>query len=543
MKVLIVDDELVIRRGLKNKIERIFSNITSVTLAEDAFQALELMAIDQPDVVITDIRMPEMNGLAFIEQSKKLCPKTKFIIISGYQEFEYAKEAIKLNVEDYLIKPIENEKLKGVLERIQNQFMLEHQEEQQLHELKSTMKKAMSFLRSKHLTDLVEESQHYKWDEYQQLLEKVEVRFPFPCFTIITIELNANVQLSNFPDKEDLPLVKFIINNIAEEVMNEIGKCIAFEDNKNSQLTHLIFNHAEFVDENRNNIIQDSCKKLLNEVYKCLKVYVTIGIGSKVENYQALHSSYVDAGRALKKKFSLSESKIFCSKNEMENFEPFYLLSEEKEKTFIQYIKNAYASNAKQIIEEVFDNIEKQGVQYSNLVMLYMDLMLLMIKSIKELGICFTDIFKEDIMTEEYVSSFSDINDLKAHLLMYIDSICSYLIEFRKSDGERTVEHLMDYIQQNYYMDLHLSELSELYYMNSSYLSQLFKKETGKGFSDYLTEIRMENAKKLLDNTQFKAYEISEMVGYNNPKYFLRAFLKCCGCTPTQYRLRVINKN
>lgn len=536
MKVLIVDDELVIRKGLKNKIERLISDLTSVILAEDAFLALEIMKAEQPDVVITDIRMPEMDGLAFIEQAKKISKKTKYIIISGYQEFEYAKEAIKLNVEDYLIKPIENAKLLSVMQRIQDKLMEESEQKQQLNELKTSMKQTMSFLRSKHLTDLLEESQNYDFNAYQLLLNKVEIRFPYPCFTIITIELNPEAKIPHFNNKEDLPLVKFIINNIAEEIMNDIGKCIAFEDNKNKNLLHLIFNHPVFVDKKKNTTIYDHCNKLLEEIHQCLKIYVTIGIGNKVDSFQALNQSYLEATRALKQKFITNDTRIFCSKKEMISIESPYLLTEEKEKTVIQFIRSADSISAQKIIEDIFNNIELIGIQYSNLIMLYMDIMLMMIKAIKDQGICFDDIFEKEILSEDYISTLSNVNELKNQILNHIDRICNYLMNTRKSDGEKTIESLKNYIQQYYYLDLNLSQLSQFYFMNSNYLSQLFKKETGQGFLEYLTQIRMEQAKKLLINTQFKAYEISEMVGYNNPKYFSRAFYKYCGCTPTQFR-------
>ena len=311
MRILIVDDEYIIRNGLKSKIERLIPEIKEIFLSEDAITALRQIAAIQPQIIITDIRMPEMNGLAFIERAKNLCPYTKFIIISGYQEFEYAKEAIKLNVEDYLIKPIENEKLKGVINRIKKQFDEENGKKQKLYELKSTMKETMRFLKSKHLTDFVTDSSQYDENALNLMLKKIGVRFPYPFYSVISIELDPELQIPQFSHKDDLPLVKFIINNIAEEMFDGIGKAAAFDDNRNVHYTNIILNHPEYIGENRSQVIYDRSRLLLEELHQYLGVYVYIGIGNRVNGHSDVTESYHEAHNALKMKLLHEDKKVF----------------------------------------------------------------------------------------------------------------------------------------------------------------------------------------------------------------------------------------
>jgi two-component system, response regulator YesN len=137
MKILVVDDEEIIRDGLSRKIERLIPNAVIVGKAQDANQALELVKLQHPDIVITDIRMPETDGLKFISLSKEIYKDICYIIISGYQDFEYARNAIRLGVEDYLLKPIDNDQLKEVIRKLELKIIEGLRRESMLSDLKS----------------------------------------------------------------------------------------------------------------------------------------------------------------------------------------------------------------------------------------------------------------------------------------------------------------------------------------------------------------------------------------------------------------------
>ena len=531
LKILIVDDEEFIRNGISRKIQRLLLPVEIVGKAEDADEALELIKELQPNVVITDIRMPGMDGLQFIEKAKSIKTDIKFIVMSGYQEFAYAQKAIKLQVEEYLLKPIDNDQLKETIEKIQQRMDTEMVQQKKIIELQHS---GQIFLKNKYLTDILYSGGEFDIQYIIKGLGALKMQFNLQYFFMITIVIENFHNIPRFTVEEDMPLVKFVIQNIAEEGFRNLGEVIVFENLQVDNQICIIINHSSEV--HKKAAINKSCDTLQNNLKKLFCIDVSIGIGRNYANFNRVKNSYWESNTAVMQKISRGNAKIIHIDDVPKSNQITFFLSDQEKLLLFSYINSSDYDHATKIIENIFKKIKEKELCYSNIKTLVLEIFIMLGKIVTEAGINIDNIFYDNVFSEKYISQYKTLEELQDSIYKHINSICCYFEDLKKSDGKTAVVDIKEYINNYYYVDINLTQLASKYYINPSYLSQLFKSETGEKFVDYVAKVRIEKSKDLLMNTSLKAYEIAEMVGYNNSRYFSEVFIKHVGCTPTQYR-------
>lgn len=536
LKVLIVDDEVIIRDGIGRKIERLIPNAVVVGKAQDAIEGLEKVKSSYPDVIITDIRMPEIDGLQFISKVKEINNNIKFIVVSGYQDFEYARSALRLGVEDYILKPINNNQLIEIFQKLEKQLQAETQKEEAISNLKNDAYKGINFLKNKYLTDLVDQNDTFDKSYIIKNLELIDINFPNELFSIVNITVTTYENMVLFPSKEDISLAKFAIRNIADEILSELGPVTSFDFLKDESQLVFIINYTATEKEGLKFDIGRLCDKVLYSVNKFLKINITIGIGNCCTGLAQLSMAYLEAYKAVAQKFVLGDNRVINIKDVLNINKILYFLPEDNRLLLVNYIKEGNSTRIIEIIDKLFESINKSNLSYSNIKILYIDLLMIFSKTVKESGGNWDNIFSNDIFSEAYIGQYSSLDELLVWIRECVVLICNYIIDLRKSHGRRVIEEIKDYIDNYYYTEINLNELSAKYFLNSNYLSQLFKTETKETFINYLTSVRMLKAKELLYNTDLKSYKISEMVGYNDPRYFSDVFQKYFQCTPKEFR-------
>lgn len=532
LKFLIVDDEAIIRNGIALKIERLIPHAVIVGKAESAEQAMEFIDAAHPDIVITDIRMPGIDGLQFIEQVKSRYSDIKFIIISGHQDFEYAKKAIVLGVEDYLLKPVKNHELKDIIDSLEKKLKKESSQKAYLNELKFKAESNTVFLRNKFLTDAVNYAGELELNQISKALSLLSVAFTRKQFTVAVLLLDDMASIPDFSAREDIPLVKFAVMNIAEEILLPLGTVVAFENLKKENQIVLVINHTD-IDEK---YMFRHFEQLLEALRKVLKVTVSIGIGKSREGLSTLSESYQEAYSAAIQKVVLGPNCVvhidFVPNS---NLITFFIPENEKQQLY-SFIGSRNVEKAFAAIDSVFETIKAQNISYSNVKTLCLEILIMLGRLLKESGGSIENIFQEDIFSEEYLSRCNTLDELNSLLKSCISNVSEYLADLKKSDGKKIIREIKTHIDNYYYTNINLNDLAGKYFINLSYLSQLFKNETGEKFVDYLTRVRVEKAKSLLSSTMMKSYEVAEMVGYSDPRYFSDVFLKVTGTSPTKYR-------
>ena len=535
LSILVVDDEEIIRNGICRKINKLLPDVELVYKAETANNAIEIIKKYHPQIVITDIRMPEVDGLQFIAMAKNIVPEIKFIIISGFQDFKYAREAIKLGVEDYLLKPIENNQLKDIILKLKDKLQEELRQLNLVTELETKFNNNLCFLKNKYLTDLIYADKVSDINEILDNLNSINIKFNYNSYVVLTLEL-INIKTNSSIISSSASLEKYGVINMAEEILSSLGNIIAFENLKyENQIVVIICSSYDLCSDDNSKIIR-FCKKLISSTNTILKLYSTIGISSSFDDLELISSNYMKSYLALIQKIVLGNNRVINISNVAFPNKITFLMPEEVKLLLIDYIEEGNSKKAKQTLYKFFNYIKSLNLSYINIKAIYIELIILFTKTVKESGGTFETIFIEDISSEKFLLQCNCLDSLLDWINECVETTCTYIVNLKKSSGKKVIDKIIHFINNNYYLNINLNDLGAKYFLNSNYLCQLFKNEIGENFTEYLTQIRIEKAKELLNNTDLKSYKVAELVGYNNPRYFSEVFQKIVGVTPTNYR-------
>lgn len=535
LRILVVDDEEIIRTGISKKIARLFPGEAAVCLAQDAVEGLEMLDSFKPDIVITDIRMPEIDGLQFIERAKEMNSRLKFIIISGYQDFDYARNALRLGVEDYLLKPIENDQLKQIIQKLGELLQKRIADQSMLADLEQRAKKGTDFLKNKYLSDLISSTIDFDKSQTLKNLDTLGITFPYKYFSVIAVLLSAHNEEQADPLHNELSLVRHCVVGLAEKTLGVQDAATAFELVNEDKKVIVILNHQHNLDAGKMLELSTLCTDIIEKINRQPGITASIGIGSSCSLIDDLYYSYVEACTAAMQRITMGDNLVIAIDQIPDSNRIDFFLPDESKMQLIHYIKDANHKLALEIIDKIFHRIKQKKLTYNNIWLIYIDLLLLFNKTIKEMGGSWDKMFKSDVISEAGLQQYPTLDALHAWVRDCVITLCSF-DSLNKSLGRKVVDEIKEYINHYYYTDISLNDLAGKYYLNPNYLSQLFKTDTSENFVDYLTRVRLEKAKDLLNRTDLKSYKVAEMVGYNNPRYFSEVFQKHFNITPTEFR-------
>jgi two-component system response regulator YesN len=528
-KLLVLDDEEVIRRGLKAIIQKGVSDF-EIYDAADGKEGLEIIAKKQPDIVITDIRMPHLDGLELIAQVYKSSVKRPvFIIISGYDDFNYAKQAIKFGVKEYLLKPIVKEELIQLL----NSIIRELDDNVQRHKaelVKSVQSKmGVELLKEKYLNLLIEGNFNDDRIILTQLAQ-LGVNFRSDSFRVLVAEFHADREalLKTFDVMERFALKKAVDDGIT----GMIKDFWSFYD-FNLRMIFLFSNPESFLIEAQ---IRKICDQIKRDLSSRLKVDTFFGVGYSVTGIINICKSYTEALNLAMYKIVSAPGDIMFNKDAVaaKNDDHLFQINLVKLSSDIEL-------NMKNNISSLLDEYLQQFTLYkravSRLAQFYNELNKYIFSYFTERGVDFSKIFGPGEVDFRELDSFWTMEELKNYLKNYLYKICDMIVAYKNASPDRKIiEKVIRFIWDNYDKDINLNVVADHFSKSNSYLSVLFKKETGRNFVDYLTMIKIEKAKELLADNKLKIQDIAIKVGYPNAKHFCMVFKKSVGISPTQYR-------
>lgn len=487
-KLYLLDDEPFILEGLKYIIdweEHGFDVVGTSSNGEDGFNFIKN---EDVDLIITDIMMPKMTGLELISNLKKINHNAKFIVLSAFQEFQYAKEAISMGAENYLTKPIDEDELIQTIEEVKKKIEKIKLEKVDTKIFKNDL--ILKLICNKNNDEVLDRLK----------LEGVNLNYKSLCVVIVEFAEDVN------------------INNL---ILNHIDN-LDYEYCVNLQNQILIIMDKESVNKDALRNLKDDLSSIINE-----QIYISRG--KYVDSIDNLNCSYQSAKDIHEYKLVYPNiSWIREYKEKSYNLENIDYIDFDHLKKLLLNKDNKESLN---YIESIFSKLKND----ENLT----------VKQIKTKSI---EVF---LNVYNYFNDSKIIKGLDLYLEKVINSVnldqiqieLNNMIKHRQSKLEETddsispiILKLLRNIEKNYSKDLNLKEISETYNINSIYLGQLFQKETGILFSDYLNNFRVNKAKNLLVETSLKAAEIGELVGYANKNYFYRKFKDIVGITPSEWR-------
>lgn len=522
-KLLLIDDEDVIRNGLRTIIERGGVQNLQIIEASNGREGMEKIQEHEPDIVITDIRMPHIDGLELIEWVTQNKPKRPvFIIISGFDDFNYAKKAIQYGVKDYLLKPVVKEDLIQLLISITQE--LDDNIQRYEAELIKTVqgKVGMEVLRERYLNLLIKSAYFDENTVLKQLLT-VGIQFNFELFKIIVVEYQTVFN----------ELDRFAIKEIMDVAISDITKEFWSFYDPAMRIIVLLSNRDSF-------LLEAPVKKICEQINRCLgnqlKVGTFFGVGGGVSGISNTWKSYQQALTAVMHKIIQAPGEIIFYKDigdECQNATPFqgdyYKITGE--------IELCMKTNISYLVEGYFQQLEARKTSVAGLMLFYNDFNKYVYDFFCDKGVDFAMVFESGEAYFKEFDSFWGIDDVKVYIKGYLSKICDIIAAYKSASPDRKIiEQVIRYMRENYAADINLNIVANHFGKNNSYLSVLFKKETGQNFIDFLTQIRIEKAKELLSKSSLKVNDVALKVGYPNSKHFHLVFKKIVGITPMQYR-------
>ncbi|WP_461205000.1 response regulator transcription factor [Clostridium sp. DL1XJH146] len=527
--IMIVDDEPIIRKGITNFIQWDSINCKVTSEATNGLEAKELIQSNKPDIIISDIKMPGMDGIKLSKYIHENFPEIKVILLTGYSDFEYAQSAIRYNVVDFVLKPSSNNKITEAIESAIKIISKERLKSQKLELMKDKINNNLSLLQEKFLYDYIHEIIQNQ-TTIQNTMKELNINLT--TYYILYFKFSSNTYNELIVLKEN-----------KKNILHEIKKLVfmTFKDLTHYNITMdcssicTIINVKQNTFESSTEFILSKSQELLDFFSNFMNLSIYLGISSKHQNLDQIHIAYKEATE--------SSSLRFYEDDNIFTYPECTATTSALNKT----IEHNYVDK---IIDSIKSGDSDIAIATMNTLILKLKSSRQPIKHIKNVGILISSLsFK--LLINHYINlsgivenssrtytdildcdSISDLIDiLKKVILSTVDRLY-----YLNSQDNYIIKKVTQYIELNYQNQIKLTDLAELAHVNSSYLSRLIKKETGSTLTEIIAKIRIEKAKDLLSFSSMKTYEIAIKVGIEDPAYFSLVFKKYTGLSPSEFR-------
>lgn len=534
-KALIVDDERLVREDLKIIIKEENLPLELIGEGKDGQEAFELININPPDIIITDVRMPVMDGITLMKNVKSLYRNTKFIIISGFSEFEYAREALELGAVGYVLKPIRNEDLARVIKKACSELDEVKNASRESERKKLLEKENLMLSIEKSLNSLLFDEDHDR-DIYRRIAGEIP-GLEDSCFVLGIFHIDHPKTYESCFNENDFNLVRFSVRNILEELCT--GNKFLFNNFKDKmELLIMFYDSSECqVLRDTNSFIYDSYIKIRS----LISISLTVGVSNPHNGLLQLTRCYEEAKYALDQRFAGGNNQIYKFQDVKALHRSGFRFPEFKIQTLGIYLEHLSPGDDLEDIERVIRDIfSTECLRYAisiHLKMIFVDIISMIKKLCERLGLNIIDFIDESAVSGEILEVFSNNRDVER----YIRELVRKIMVSAKSvsmDTKSLIPRIEEYIKNHFHEDISLDTIAQVNQVSSKYLSRVFKNLKGKSFSDYLAEIRMKRAKELLETTQMGIQDIAASVGYPDHQYFHRVFKRHTGVTPNDYRMQ-----
>lgn len=536
MKVFLVEDEYIVREGIKNNIDWEKNGYDFCGEASDGELAFPMISEKRPDIVITDIRMPFMDGIELSRMIKEEYPEIKIIILSGHEEFEYAKAAIQIGVEEYLLKPINGDELLQVVNRVAQKIKEENESRETLQEGEGD--ENFEYAKRQLLSSLIDDNASLS-DAMEQG-KKIHLNLMAQCYNIMMLKLQRKNKEQGFSQRI-LELYKTMEDTLKEQD----GQSIMFDRAPEGKVILFMGSGEEEIRRNMD-VFAGQFREILPE-YEDVTYFGSVGV--PVMRLRELGESYEAASHGFSYRFltepnqivdnhtvfdqTRNEKKFSCSIGSVD----IQNLDKQKIESFL---KGGEMDEIHFFVEEYMKNTGDAG---KNSMIFRQYIVMDMFFAASHFLTQITDgreQLGEPFESPEQMQKI--VSDLEA-TVVYIKELFTKVMQVRDAQttehNSDVVENAKKYISENYHdKELTLNTVAHEVNVSPNHLSAMFSQKTGQTFVKYLTDVRMHRAKELLKCTSKRSNEICEEVGYRDPHYFSHLFKKNVGCSPIQYRER-----
>lgn len=506
-KVLIIDDEPIVRKGIVNIINWKALGCEVVDEASNGLEGIEKIKQHLPDIILTDINMPEVDGLEMIKQTLDLIPWSKIIILTGFREFDYIQEALKLGASEYLLKPSKIDEITTAIKKACLELEYQNKRDENLKALEEHFNKSIPILKEKLLHDMMFATNLNEEElEEEMSLYNIEI----DGYIVVSVDLVHKSEVDIYQKQ----LYKIGIKNAFLDIFSDQFKCESINITQ-SRLIFII--QPKTLAHDFETDIHKKAESFQVMIKSCFDIDMTLGVSTVGHGWTTINSKMKECEQALKYKVYFGEDALIL-------YDDIKNLSLVEDDYSILELTKDIASAIKIGNENLLGEMNKKLFDYMTHMNDYKKVYEDLISDLEE---------KPRIEINLEGENLHDIH------MAYV----SRAEELLKKNKDHNIKNLsmvlkqsLEYIHENYQESISLQDVADYTFVSIYYLSRMFKKELGKNFVDYLGEYRIEKAKHYLKDYELKTYEVAELVGISDPHYFSKIFKKYAGETPTEFR-------
>jgi two-component system, response regulator YesN len=527
-KICMIDDIPTVVRGLTQRFDWEQYGLVVAGTATNGEEGMAMLREVKPDIVLTDIRMPFVDGIEMMKTIRKEMPWIKLIFLSGYTDFAYAQDAVRLGAFDYIVKPFTKEQVLEAVLKAKAALEREHSQARQIEDMEQKLRESMPYLRQEYMRLLIrygspQNRLRQQWDFFNIHMEESR-------FVVLVAEIDFFQERTMELPVNEVELIRFAVHNILEETMMSHTKGNVFRENVNQFVA--VMNPPESLD------IEQLAEMCRENVSRYTYQTVSIGVGETVLEPMRLSESYGQAMTALAHTFYTGGNSVYRYADDEHRSSALPRYSYEKEKELLYCLRSANSSKSEEQLEAIWEEWMKPALRPEPELVRTLCL---------ELAHSMHRVFMEKMAepeVEELEKKLADINrkhasfeEIRRQMKEYCRLGCAYLQKRQYSEARSLVEQAIEYIGQNLQQELSVSDCAKSVHLSPSYFSNLFKKEVGMTLAQYIISKRMEKAKEmLLEGMQVQ--DIAVSLGYEDRPYFSELFKRHTGMTPTEFRTR-----
>lgn len=526
LKIMVVDDENIVIDSIKYIVDKNFDDVVVAGTARSGREAIEKAEAIKPDLIFMDIRMPGINGIDAIREIKTIYPQVEFVIISACEQFEYAKEAVNLGVVEYLLKPVNRMKIIEIIRQAEQRLSEARERKKMELEMKEKIERVLPVLEHGFIYSiLLYEDYNQELENYRRLLDLPEG----PGY-VMTLEFGeerpsgnfGNVIGSNVLSQSFYPQLRDIIKNrlnciVGPVMLNRVVCYVPVPEQYDDYDERLKAVEA-------GNYIIERISKRVNTSFR-------MGIGS-IQKCDNISTSFTESIRAIKHAKENEIMHIHDIPEEAKLNQTFFNV---KEKQLLEKAALGETGECLALFSQIYDELAAGQYTLADIKGRLLELVVMLHRQALEYDI--ED--KDGLRDRSYLKEFLGIEEpmlLRSWCKGQIETITAGIKAARTKRCHHLISAAKHYIDANYHRDLSLEEVSREIGLSPQYFSRFFKEETGENFIDYLTRIRINEAKRLLRDKNLSVKEVCYQVGYNDPNYFSKIFKKVTGYNPSGFK-------
>lgn len=530
-KLLLVDDEPDILNSMAKGIPWAVWGFEVAGQAKNGVEALELIKTLHPKVVLSDIRMPQMDGIQLMKKVNQQWPEIKMLILSGYSDVEYLKTAITNHVVEYLLKPTDLDEFETVFQKIKEELDKEQKQVDEIQDLKKKVVENKDYQYARILNDLI---RGYAFDSnYQILMEELGIQFK-NCLIMVFDFYNPNLEKEELGSK--IALLKRIIRYCNSRQASK--NAYYFAGFSEQMVGILSFQETE---KEWKGIVTNYLQELQSEIQDLYGIESAVGVSDICNQVSRLYSRYEQAIKCMKQKTFLGTLSIVLYPDLQDFGDSQYNMWAFETDKIKQCILNGDLKGIEEEIDRVWQQFENKLMKDTS----YIDRITLeCFYQISRWALSVYQIRLEQLLAiqgKNYfdIQNMTLLKEKKDFLCQTFLLVSNEIKEIQESGKSMNslAQIMKEYVDKEYCSNsISLDLVAEKVKKNAAYLSKLFKRETGYNFSDYITQKRIEKSKELLLDPSLKIYHIAEMMGYADVSNFIKVFKKNCGVSPNEYR-------